>query len=82
MNRELKKLKIKSIGRKIKYKKLDKTTSSMCAVRAEDLKGVEHEALAWGDLCNTLKVGKRVVATKQFSLRKSDHRFVILKSLD
>lgn len=82
MNRKLEKLKIKSIGRMIEYNGLDKTTHSMCAVRAEDMKGVEHEALVWGDLCNTLSVGKKVVATKEFSWNNGDRRFVIQKSLD
>lgn len=82
MSRELKHLTIKSIGRKIRYEKSEKTISSMCAVKAEDMDGVEHEALAWGDLCDRLSVGKKVIATMDFSPSKSDRRFVLIKSLD
>lgn len=77
-------MEIRSIGKKIEYIKPDGTTaSSLCAVKAEDKSGNEHKAYAWGNLCDDLKVGTKVLATQRVP-PKSDSdsgRFVIYKCL-
>ncbi len=76
-------MQVKEIGKKLKYKKSEGITSSVCAVKTEDIDGVEHKAYAWGSLCDNLKVGSKVLTTKEFSPKMKDKndRFLIIKSL-
>ncbi|MFA4957212.1 MAG: hypothetical protein WC556_09610 [Candidatus Methanoperedens sp.] len=81
MARKLIQMAVKEVGRKIKYQKTERSITSMCAVKTEDPDGVEHKAYAWGDLCDNLKVGTRVLATKEFTPKTEDEndRFIIIK---
>ncbi len=83
MSTNLIKMEVKSIGKKIEYIKPEGVASNMCSVKAKDETGAEHEAYAWGSLCNELKVGNKVLATKWFSPKKEEDidRFIIIKSL-
>lgn len=83
MSANLIKMKIKSIGKKIKYIKPGEVTSNMCSVKAKDETGIEHEAYAWGNLCDDLRVGNKVLATRWFSPESEEDidRFIILKNL-
>jgi hypothetical protein len=76
-------MEIKSVGKKIEYKKPKGVTSSLCAVKTVDDKGNEHKAYAWGQLCDDIKVGSKVLVTKWFSPKKEEKSdsFIILKLL-
>lgn len=81
MNAEFIEMEVKSIGKKIEYNKPGGTNSSICAVRTKDKSGAEHKAYAWGNLCDDLKVGNKVLATKWFSPKTKEKRdrFIIIK---
>ncbi|SNQ62309.1 hypothetical protein [Candidatus Methanoperedens nitratireducens] len=80
MVRKIIRMEVKEVGRKIKYQKSEKAITSMCAVKTEDSDGVEHKAYAWGDLCDNLRVGTTVLATKEFTPKTDDEndRFIII----
>ncbi|MCX9011861.1 MAG: hypothetical protein OIN66_12150 [Candidatus Methanoperedens sp.] len=77
-------MEVKSVGKKIEYIKPDGTTTSrLCAVKAKDKSGNEHKAYAWGNLCDDLKVGTKVLATQRVPPKneRDGGRFVIYKCL-
>lgn len=82
METDLIEMKVKSVSKKMEFTKPNRlATNCMCAVRAEDLHGVEHKAYALGSLCDRLEVGNRVLVTKKPSTKKKDISggFVIVK---
>lgn len=73
---------VKSVSKKMEFTRPNRVaTNSMCAVRVEDLHGVEHRAYALGRLCDNLEVGNRVLVIKKSSSKKTDFggSFVIVK---
>lgn len=78
MVRKTTRMEVKEVGKKIKYLKSEKAISTMCAVTAKDDEGVEHEAFVWDNLCDKIKEGTAVVATKEFSPNRGNARFIII----
>jgi hypothetical protein len=86
METKLKQMTIKAVGKKMGFNKPNSlATNSMCSAKAKDQQGVEHKAYAFGNLCDTLEVGSKVLVTKKSNnkiLKKEENEsFLIIKKI-
>ncbi len=86
MDTKLKQMTIKEVGKKMTFKRPNRlATNSLCSVKAKDQKGIEHKAYAFGNLCETLEIGSKVLVAKKssnkFMKKEENQRLLILKKI-